>query len=146
MRWTSIVFVSMLAACASMKAPYPEAQNVIDGVAAKHPDLVRLTLHAVPSDGTECTQLASTVKKRRGKPSDPEDLQAMKTGREVVLEEEGALDVTVPIRMQMGKATAVVGVTLPFQEGDNRNAVMARARGIAREVETALRDTGKPAW
>ena len=141
-----ILFVSLVAGCASMKGPYPAAQDILDGVAAKHPDLVRLTLHAVPEGKTDCTQVASTAKKRRGKPSDPEDLKAMETGREVVLEEDGAIDVTVPILMQMGKAIAVTGVTLPLKEGENRNAVIAKARGIASELEAAVRAAGKPVW
>jgi hypothetical protein len=146
MRVVPLCLLIVLAACASTKRPYPEAQDVVDRVAAKHPDLVRLTLHAVPSGKTECTQLASTVGKRRGKPSDPEDLEAMRTGKEVVLDEQGAIDVTVPILMKGGKATAVTGVTLRAAEGSNRNALVARARVIAGEVAAEVRAAGKPLW
>jgi len=129
-----------------MKTPYPAAQEIVDSVAAKHPELVRLTLHAIPEGKSDCMQIASTAKKRRGKPSDPEDLKALETGREVVLEEDGALDVTVPILMQMGKASAVAGVTLRAEEGANRNALLAKARGIAAELATAVRAADKPLW
>jgi len=136
----------MLGACASMKAPYPAAQDVVDGVAAKHPDLVRLTLHAVPADKSECTQVASTVKGRRGKPSDPEDLQAMKTGMQVVLDENDAVDVTVPILRVNGKPTAVAGVTLRMEDGANKAALVNKAGKIAEELAAAVRAAGKPVW
>ena len=41
----------------------------------------------------------------------------MKTGQQVVLDEPGAIDVTVPILKAKGRATAVAGVTLPMEEG-----------------------------
>ena len=146
MRIIPLLVVAMLGACASMKTPYPAAQDIVDGVAAKHPELVRLTLHAVPADKTECTQVASTMKKRRGKPSDPEDLKAMKTGQQVVLDEPGAIDVTVPILRVKGRATAVAGVTLPMEEGANRAALVNKARMIAEELAAAVRAAGKPVW
>ncbi|MHC4955622.1 MAG: hypothetical protein ACYTGZ_17360 [Planctomycetota bacterium] len=141
-----MLIVAMLGACASMKGPYPAAQDIVKDVAAKHPDLVRLTLHAVPAGKTECTQVASTMKKRRGKPSDPEDLKALKTGQYIVLDEDGALDVTVPILREMGKPTAVAGVTLKMEEGANRGALVNKARKIADELAAAVRAAGKPVW
>ena len=146
MRLVSFLLFAMLGACASTKSPYPAAQDIVDGVAAKHPELVRLTLHAVPEGKSECMQLASTVAGRRGKPSDPEDLKAMKTGRQVVLDESGAIDVTVPILRVNGIATAVAGVTLGMKDGDDRAALVSKARGIAEELAAAVRAAGKPVW
>lgn len=146
MRLIALLFVTALGACASMKGPYPAAQDIVDGVAAKHPDLVRLTLHAIPEGKTVCTQVASTEKGRRGKPSDPEDLKAMKTGMEIVLDEGEALDVTVPIIKKNGKATAVVGVTLPTGGGMSRAELIYKAQGIADEVAGAINTAGKPVW
>jgi len=146
MRLVPLLFVITFAACASFRAPYPAAQDIVDGVAAKHPEIVRLTLHAVPEGKTECTQLASTNKKRRGKPSDPEDLEAMKTGQEVVLDEPDAIDVTVPILKKGGKATAIAGVTLRAEKGANRAALVKYARAIAEELAAAVRAADKPVW
>ena len=147
MRIVPLLLVTMLGACASMKkSPYPAAQDIVDGVAAKHPELARLTLHAVPEGKTECTQVASTVKGRRGKPSDPEDLKAMKTGQQIVLDESGAIDVTVPILRKSGKPTAVAGVTLSAEEGSDRGALVHQARVIAEELATAIRVAGDPVW
>jgi hypothetical protein len=146
MRITSLLFIAVLGACASTKAPYPAAQDIVANVAAKHSNLVRLTLHAVPAGKTECTQVASTEPKRNGRPSDPEDLKAMKTGQQVVLEESGAIDVTVPILVEGGNATAVAGVTLRMAEGGDREALVSEARKIAEELAAAVRAAGKPVW
>jgi len=146
MRFVPVFLVMILAACASSKTPYPAAQDIVDGVAAAHPELVRLTLHAVPAGKTECTQVASTVKSRRGKPSDPEDLKAMKTGQKIVMDESGAVDVTVPILRKSGKPTAVAGVTLRLEEGADRAALVHKAGVIAEELATAVRAAGAPVW
>jgi len=146
MRILSFVALAVLAACASMKNPYPDAQAAVDRVASRHDDLVRLTLHAVPADGKECTQVASTMAKRRGKPSDPEDLQAMKDGKVTVLDEKGNVDVTVPILMKSGKPTAVAGVTLKSGEGADRDALVKKAKAIAEELGREVQAAGKPVW
>jgi hypothetical protein len=146
MRFVSLFLIAALAACASTKkAPYPDAQEIVDRVAARHSDLVRLTLHAEP-EGKDCTQVASTMAERRGKPSDPEDIKAMKTGRQIVLDEGGNVDVTVPILIKSGRPTAIAGVTLTPMAGASRDATVRKARGIAQELAGEIRAAGKPVW
>jgi hypothetical protein len=146
MRLIALFCVGAMAACASMKVPYPDAQAVIDGVAKRHEGLVRLTLHAVPEGSTECTQVASTMASRRGKKSDPEDIKAMRTGQEVVMDESGAVDVTVPILIKGGSPTAIVGVTLRPAKGADRATTVSHARAIAREVAAEVAAADKPLW
>lgn len=137
-----------LTACASMHdaARFPAAQAAVDRVAARHPDLRRLTLHAVPSGKTECMQLASTEAARRGKPSDREDMTALRTGNEIVLDEPGAVDVTVPILLSGGAPTAVAGVTVNTSPATAHDTTTDKARAIARELESELRNADKPLW
>lgn len=152
MRWMILVACGMLIGCGGDEqtttdaASFAGAQAVIDQVAAKHADLKRLTLHAVPTGKEACTQIASTMASRRGKPSDPEDLKALETGEEVKLDEGGALDLTVPIRMVDGKPTAVAGVTITHGEGADAEALVNKARAIAKELEAALQAADKPLW
>lgn len=122
------------ACCDSPTAP----QNVVATVAKANPAVSRLSVHCA-EDGALKT-CASTATDRVGKASDPEDKKAMETGQEVVLEEKGALDVTVPICMKDGKATAVCGVTLKT-DGMNRDQAIAKAREVAKAVETGLGST-----
>jgi hypothetical protein len=150
MRTFPLVLLS-LAACASTSTkashtPYPDAQTIVERVAARHRDIVRLTLHAVPSSGTQCTQVASTKPGRRGKPSDPEDLEALATGNVVVRHEPDAIDVTVPILFRDGVPAAVSGVTLRAMVPDDHEALVERAKTIAREVAAEVRKAPKPLW
>ena len=147
MRFVPLFFMTVLAACSSTKGgSFPAAQEIVDRAAARHPDLVRLTLHAVPEGKKECTQVASTMPERRGKPSDPEDLEAMRTGRQIVLSEPGAVDVTVPILLKDGSPTAIAGVTLRAGTGADRDTLVMRARAIAQELANEVRAAGKPLW
>ena len=156
MRWITLALFVVLVGCGSQDdaetgagdgaAPFPAAQEILDGVAARHANLQRLTLHAVPADKSECTQIASTQPGRRGKPSDPEDLEALRTGDEVILDEAGAIDVTVPILAVDGKPTAVAGVTLALNEGADRDDLVSEARAIAQELEKEIQSADKPLW
>lgn len=155
MRYITLVLCLALVGCGyqsasdgdsgTSAADFSDAQKVLDGVASKHTNVKRLTLHAVPAGG-ECTQIASTMASRRGKPSDPEDLEALSTGKEVVLDEEGAIDVTVPILMKDGKPTAVAGVTLAMAEGADREKLIGEARAIAQELAQGISAADKPLW
>jgi anti-sigma factor RsiW len=72
---------AITAGCASgPQTTCPKAQAIVDSIAKEHPEVVRLTVHEVPPAGGECHAVASTSSDKRGKPSDPEDLEAMKTG------------------------------------------------------------------
>jgi hypothetical protein len=158
MRWISMALVLVLVGCGGQDAPdkgdgmgdgmgqFAAAQKALDGVAAQHANVKRLTLHAVPAGKTECMQIASTMAARRGKPSDPEDLKAMKTGELIVLDEPEAVDVTVPILMTDGKPTAIAGVTVAMKEGDDRDALVKEAQAVAAELEKAVQAAGKPLW
>jgi hypothetical protein len=147
MRLIVLLFVAALGACAAMKkAPYPEAQKIVDDVAAKHSNLERLTLHAMPTGKSELIQVASTKKSRRGKPSDPEDMKAMKTGLEIVLDEDGNVDVTIPILRMGGKATAIAGVTLRGGKDVKQADLVNEARTIAKQLADAVSAAGKPVW
>lgn len=148
MRFQTLFPALALFACASTpsSAPYSAAQEVVDAVAARHPNLTRLTLHAVPEGSSQLTQVASTMPERRGKPSDPEDMAAMQTGEVVVLDEPGAIDVTVPILVEDGSPGAIAGVTLNASASADREGLVARARSIAVELENEIRAAGEPPW
>jgi hypothetical protein len=128
----------LLAGCAT-KAPMPEVQEIVQDVAARHADVTRLTVHAVPASAGQSADycvVACSLPERLGRKSDPEDLQSMQTGQIVVLDEQGAHDVTIPILQKGGKHTATVGVTV--RAGTTRDAAMAQAKVIAAEIETRM--------
>lgn len=133
--------------CASDEAApsYAEAQSIVDGIVAKHPEVVRLTIHAVPSGKMESQVIASNIAAKLGKKSDPEDISAMATGETVVLKEGVNLDVTIAIKNAAGKAIAATGVTInPGADGDD--AAKKKAMAVADEVAAAINASPKALW
>jgi hypothetical protein len=144
---TTLIALSLLAvsfaasackttACASCT----DAQALVERVASENPSVTRLTVHCAAMGAAGPVACASTARDKKGKPSDAEDLEAMKSGKTVVLEEGGALDVTVPIMTKDGKHTMACGVTLKNEGG--RDQVVAKATAIARQVEAGLTACG----
>lgn len=127
------------AACQSTPsccASCSKVQSVVESVAQQNPDCTRLSVHCASAGGA-AKFCASTDAARIGKPSDPEDLKAMQTGQPVVLDEAGAVDVTVPIQAKDGKFHAACGVTLKGA-GMTKEQALARATTIAKAVEAGL--------
>jgi hypothetical protein len=114
------------------------AQSAVEATAKMHPDVVRLTVHMVPAAGGASTAIASTAADKIGKPSDKEDLEAMASGKPVVMDEKDAVDVTVPVMQKDGKWTAAIGVTLKAAAGADKEALKKKATEIATAVEKAI--------
>ena len=134
------VFVLTLAFLASCETTAPldsKAQTLVESLAGKNDNIVRLTVHAIPAGETDYKAVASTLASKLGKPSDPEDLEAIQTGEMVVLDEPGGIDVTIPIGMKDGKHTVAAGVTM--KAGMGREAAIAAAKAIAAEVDLGLK-------
>ncbi len=135
-----------LAACATTREPatsFAQAQSLVEEVAAKHPELVRLTLHAVPNRQSQCRVIASNVPSKLDDLSDPEDVQAMRTKKPVTLQEGGNLDYTAPVVDSTGTAVAAVGVTVM---GPSQSAMLASAKAIAAELSAAVLAADAPLW
>ena len=111
------------------------AQKLVDELAKNHPDVVRIGLHLTPPGGAENIIVASNVAAKIGQKSDPEDLQAMKTGRPVVLKEGGNFDVTLPLHDSAGKIIGAIGLTLMPKGGEREAEAARRAQAIAGEFE-----------
>ena len=144
-RFVAVVIVSgLVAAGCQSAAPCADTQAVVESVAKQYPDCVRLTVHSAPPAGGDWCVIASTSEDKLGKPSDKEDLDAMGTGRTVVLDEPGAIDVTVPILLKDAKWRATCGVTVKAAEGANREQLVANANRIAKAVEASMASKSLP--
>ena len=114
------------------------AQRLVEELAKKHPELVRIGLHVTPPGSSENVIVASNVAAKVGQNSDPEDLQAMKTGRPVVLKEGENFDVTLPLHDAAGKIIGAIGLTLKPAAGEQEGNATRRARAIANELERRI--------
>lgn len=135
-----LLFAAALAAgCASNSAcacKDSDAEAVVTRVAKENPGVARLTVHCKQADGSVIA-CASTAADKKGKPSDPEDVEAMAKGQPVVLDQASGLDVTVPILQKDGAYSAACGVTFA-DKGMAREAAVQQATAIAKAVEAGL--------
>ncbi|MBE3070216.1 MAG: hypothetical protein IMZ66_08255 [Planctomycetes bacterium] len=130
----------------SAKSDFPAAQALVDAAVAAHTDLVRLTIHAVPAGETQSRIIACNLAEKIGKPSAPEDLDAMKTGTMIVLKEGANLDVTAPIFDKRGRAIAAAGITLRIPGGATEEEMVEEAKTIAAALTTAIENAAAPLW
>ena len=128
------------------ESQFGKAQELVEGMVSKHPDLARLTIHAVPTGEEASRIIACNIKDKIGNLSDPEDLEAMKTGETVVLREGDNLDVTAPIWNKAGKPIAATGITLRLGKEETESDIVKKATAIAKELNTAIQNTKKPLW
>lgn len=146
MKFPAILALVGLSACAATSpghAHFPRAQTLLEQSAARHPELVRLTLHAIPRGQTQSRVIASTVPSKLDDWSDPEDLEVLKTHQPIVLWEGANLDYTAPILDARGQAIATTGVTV---SGTSRPAQLALARQIAGEIAAVVLASTEPLW
>jgi hypothetical protein len=108
------------------------AQALVEGVAAKHPELAGLELATTPTDKRDCITIAATDAKEMGDKCDKAELAVMRTGKATVEKERDGYDVTVPLHVG-GKTIGIVG--LDFKLDQQESGLLNRAEVIAKEVE-----------
>ena len=119
------------------------AQRLVDEFGGRHPDLVRIGIHATPPNTSENVIIACNETDRIGRKSDPEDLKAMKSGRPVVLKEGENFDVTLPLHDAAGNTIGAIGLTFKPRAGEQDADAARRARGLAGEIEKRITSTGQ---
>lgn len=146
------VVAAFVSSCCSMCCddakcePAASAQAAVDSAVGRHADLVRLTIHAVPTGESAARVVATNSDAKRGKPSDPEDLKAFATGETIVLAEGDNVDVTLPLRDSAGAIMAVAGVTLANPKHLPQSEIVAQAQKIAAELQSAMCCAKQPLW
>lgn len=97
------------------------AQSIVDDIFAAHPELVSITVHAVPGGITDYTMIAGTFPDRVGNVSSPGDVITAKKGVTQVESKWGTPDfnkkvsILVPLKDQSGKYLPVTMV-LAFKQ------------------------------
>lgn len=114
------------------------AQRLVDELALRHPELVRIGMHVTAPGKTENVIIACNLPERIGQKSDPEDLRAMETGKTVVLKEGADFDVTMPLHDATGKVIGALGLTFKPRPGERDADAARRAGAIARELEKQI--------
>jgi hypothetical protein len=101
------------------------AQAIVDGIVATHPELVSITIHAIPAGMTDYTMIAGTFPDRVGNVSSPGDVITAKKGVTQVESKWGTPDfnkkvsILVPLKDQSGKYLPVTMVLAFKQSPDS---------------------------
>lgn len=101
------------------------AQSIVDGIVAGHPELVSITIHAIPAGMTDYTMIAGTFPDRVGNVSSPGDVITAKKGVTQVESKWGTPDfnkkvsILVPLKDQSGKYLPVTMVLAFKQSPDS---------------------------
>ncbi|MBN8844125.1 MAG: hypothetical protein J0H88_12860 [Sphingomonadales bacterium] len=101
------------------------AQKIVDEIIAAHPELVSITIHAIPAGMTEYTMIAGTFPDRIGNASSPGDAITAKKGVTQVESKWGTPDfnkkvsILVPLKDSTGKYLPVTMVLAFKQSPDS---------------------------
>lgn len=133
-----LLFAAVACHSAPKPAPCPDTQSIVLAAYRENPQLHRLSVHQALPGTTEPIVVASTWAEKLGKPADPEDLDAMRRGNVVVLENHNELDVTVPIQARGARHAAAVGVTFKTDQGADKQTMIELAKAIAKTIDDRM--------
>jgi hypothetical protein len=130
--FVALAAVYAVAGQAQKSAP----QKAVEEIAAAHPEVTSLELASRSAGG--CQTIAATEAKEIGEKCDKDELTAIKTNKPFVEQEKDGWDVTVPLHDSSGKTTGTAGMDFKPAPGQTKDAVVAKARQIAAELEKRL--------
>jgi hypothetical protein len=148
---TCIVVPALLAALAGAAAaqqPGPRAaadraptyaQQLVNRTVAAHAELAAVELAIVT--GGVCRTVAATAPEDVGERCDADELRPMRTGEpdvEAPSASDPVYDITLALHDAAGRLIGAVGLDLKPVTGQDRAAVLAKARAILRELEAAI--------
>ena len=114
------------------------AQNVVDDIAARHPELRMLEIAATRPDTGECRTIAATTVKAVGRKCDGDELALMKSDKVAVDKEKEGFDATVPLHDGSRAVIAIANMTFRAVQGQSRATIIRQAQHIAAELEKRL--------
>jgi hypothetical protein len=119
--------------------PDTYAQTLTAKIAAHHPDLLVMMVHATPPGGKRNVVIGSNIG-RFGKAADEDDLRVIDKGS-TNLELGGDNDrfeTELPLLDAHGVRIGALGLVFPFKVGDDREAIHRRGLAIRDEIASAI--------
>jgi hypothetical protein len=125
---------------------FRDAQGLVNRMVERHPEIIWLSIHAVPTGQSRCQIIACSQLDQVGQASYREDIEAIQTRTAAVFRAGGRVEVTAPILDGSGKAIAAVGVTFQKDQDTSEEALVNQAKSLAREMSGEIQDAGRPMW
>jgi predicted small secreted protein len=139
----------LLSACNAAHGPdrdFKGARSLVGRAMEEHPDIVWLSIQAVPTGQTRAKVIACSEEEMVGKPADVESIEAMQAKQVAVGREGMYLYMTVPIQDKSGNAIAAMSITFKCQDSTSDEARVNQAKSIAREMSKEIQNAGRPMW
>lgn len=128
---------AMPALPAKIEVHAPFAQQLIVKIKAEHPEIQKLSLHAVPPGQTESAIIASNLPQKIGKVSSPGDLQTVAAGKPNVhrIDQGSFWDTFVPVHNRHGRVIGFLIMEVPFSTASTEAGAIAEGIRIRNEVQ-----------
>ncbi|MES2259520.1 MAG: hypothetical protein V4724_13405 [Pseudomonadota bacterium] len=118
----------------------PYAQMLVDDAMRRHPDLLVLAMHVANDGGDDYPIIASNIG-RIGKPADSDDRHVIST-QQPKMGAYGAnltrFGVELPMYDQGGRLLGALALGFPYRQGDDQQALLARAQTIEAELRQRI--------
>jgi hypothetical protein len=120
----------------------PTAQRLILAELNKHPEIVKIGLHAVPPSATDNAIIACSIASKIGKKSSPSDMENLAAGKPVSkrIDKEKIFDLMLPITDAHGGDLngGFVVMEVPFDKATNEQEALKIGIAIRDELQSAI--------
>ncbi|MHB8529894.1 MAG: hypothetical protein ACYC8V_10345 [Caulobacteraceae bacterium] len=118
---------------------HTRAQSLVDKTLAVHPEVIILAIHA-SKPGTATDAILGSNIGRIGKAADADDLRVIERGaiNREVNESGKRFEAELPLNDARGRRIGALGVVFAYHPGEDKEALVARARAVRDEVAAQI--------
>jgi len=123
----------------------PYAQQLVDRIMARHPELLVLALHVRNTAGTDYPIIASNIG-RIGKKADGDDMHVVQTGEPLMGAygpNKSRFGIELPMYDVQGTRIGAMSVGYRHQPGDDEQALLKRALQVEAEMREQIPSTAR---
>jgi hypothetical protein len=115
------------------------AQALVDRTMQAHPEILILAIHSTPP-GSKVNMITGSNIGRIGKPADEDDLRVIEKGatNKEVNETGKRFEAELPLNDARGRRIGALGVVFAYHPGEDKEALVARARKIRDEMAAKI--------
>jgi hypothetical protein len=120
------------------------AQDLVNRIVEKYPDLLVVAMHVTPPNESENVIIASNIG-RIGKRADKEDLRVIGTGETIakVNRRGDRFEVELVLLDASKKPIGALAIVFPYKDGDDASKLIARAKTIRDELAGQIPNLAK---
>lgn len=130
------------ASSANLHVDAPFAQSLVDKTMARHKDIGKLGIHAVPPGATDNVIIACNIRSKNGKRSSAADLEKLAAGRPVAarVDDEKIFDLLIPMTDARGGSLdgGFVVMEVPFSKASTEAEALKIGVAVRDELQARI--------